>query len=454
MVLNNAENIMYGNKVVDRIFCGKTLVWERNGYKWVNDINNPNIIKRFQGKVSLDETVLLNVCEKPYTVTNPIDEIDDDVYTDNVFKYRDWAIKAGYDYHVISPVLNYNIFGDKINIDENNDCYIEEYNKPFDYFTNTIFQINNNKCTKIGDYSFSCRKIGKITSFEEWHYGDDEAEDNLYFGLQYIGNSAFQNTISKNSSNFTLTSISIRGENNEYFELPIYIGENAFAYSNVVNKIHLNCSPRLSGDDSSLVCDKFINIIDTKAFYRCTSITSINFFDCRFSSNSRIVEADYITYILQPYSFAYSSINSLEYSRFNIGSSFSVTTYCYLIINSYAFYSCKELSDTIEFYSNVCIESNAFDSSNLTKIRFAGNYYVKKRYIQLKVNAFVNCDNLKEVIFNIRDIKRENLQIEKGAFDYQIENNCVFVIASPIHDTIKNILIESGVPETLITIVE
>ncbi len=157
MIFNNADNIMYGEKEVDRVFYGKNLVWERGNFYWISDRQTQSICG-YKG-VPTSPVCYLNWNQKPTNVSRP---------------FPDNAISVGDKSH------SYNIFGDRFDWDlyESYDGFehsVSIYNgitkeNPYrDIFANTQLLVNYNSndnksyCNTIGYHAFTYGILGELT---------------------------------------------------------------------------------------------------------------------------------------------------------------------------------------------------------------------------------------------------------------------------------------------------
>lgn len=422
MIFNNADNIMYGDKEVDRVFYGKNLVWER-GYKWINSLLKENesiynIVLGYKGLKNPEGEVKINWCNEPYTVTQVL----------KLPSFTTAYANKWIDYHSIAPIDNeHNIFGDKIistDLDILNSSLEDwiDYDKPVNFFENVELYINERMCTKIGDFSFFGRKLKSLNlsflNFTKTSYLDTTAS--VRYGCYYIGKYAFAFTTSDVPTQLNMVGCdsSYGGLNEVYTK--VEVDAYAFAYSNCVESIKVRAA------------------YDTLYDYSTITFNDYSFYSCYNINNISIGESRDVYY--NQYCFA--KCLNLNLSNFPLG-------WRMTYINSYAFSECGNQCD---------------DFSKMT---------FKSRSYKIMTKAFHNCTNIKEVVFeqnnayistdvfsdcsNIHKISFINLNgatFENNAFKDQVANNCEFYIRDTSTIDInyyKNKLIDCGVPESLIT---
>lgn len=423
MIFNNADNIMYGDKEVDRVFYGKNLVWER-GYKWINSLLKENdsiynIVLGYKGLKNPEGEVKINWCNEPYTVTQAL----------KLPSFTTAYANKWIDYHSIAPIDNeHNIFGDKIintDLDILNSSLEDwiEYDKPVNFFENVELYINERMCTKIGDFSFFGRKLKSLNlsflNFTKTSYLDTTAS--VRYGCCYIGKYAFAFTTSDVPTQLNLGSChSTYGGTNEV-QTKVDIDSYAFAYSNCIESIKVRAEDKVLYSHSAITFNDY-------SFYSCYNINNIS-----------VGESGDVYY--NQYCFA--KCLNLNLSNFPQGGG---TSY----IDSYAFSECGNQCDdflSIKFYYNpVQIMSNAF--YNCTKIK-----EIIFDFISVKIdnNAFRGCYDIKRISF----LRPNGCTLENGAFKDQVDNNCEFYLYATNEYDInfyKKVLINCGIPESLIII--
>lgn len=270
MVLNNAENIMYGNKVVDRIFCGKTLVWERNDFYWISEKvvgTNEGRINGYKG-VPTYPNFYLNWNQEPKNVTRPflenvllgrniMGEIDDTIVC------VDTIDKAEYHFdHKYKDVWEYVDGG--------------TYALPPNFYINYNVKENRSYCDKIGRFAFYGCVFSPIIN-------ENTDSDNQYVEIYFknceinkIDTCAFAYFETVSSGNNCIT---LGGKNNSAI-----IEEQAFLSCDWNIDIIFNCENikigRLAFAESTIKNVIFpSNIkeisIGEGAFYYCDNITEL-----------------------------------------------------------------------------------------------------------------------------------------------------------------------------------
>ena len=442
MIFNNADNIMYGDKEVDRVFYGKNLVWER-GYKWINSLLKENdstysIVLGYKGLKTPQGNVKINWCTEPYTVTQALK------LPSFVTAYANKWI----DYHSIAPIDNeHNIFRDKIintDLDILNSSLEDwiEYDKPVNFFENSELYINEGMCSKIADFSFFGRKLKSINmSFLNFTVRPTNSSLWVRYGCYHIGKYAFAFTTSDVPTQLNLGSChSNYGGTNEV-QTKVDIDSYAFAYSNIVESV------KVRADQYNIYSHSTITFNDY-SFYSCLSLRKISI---------DVIESNKV-YFNQ---HCFAKCLNLNLSKFPCGNN---DTY----IDSYAFSECgNQCDDCSEIHfsyrydfgggnagnltSNLEIMSNAFLSCFNIKEIFFGDTNVSQSSVKVSCYAFSNCSNIRKIHFNISG----GCTFENDAFKDQVNNNCKFYIyntSTSKINYIKNALIYCGVPESLIIV--
>lgn len=257
MIFNNADNIMYGEKEVDRVFYGKNLVWERGSFYWISDRQTQSICG-YKG-VPTTPVCYLNWNQKPTNVSRPFPEnsisVGDKSYGYNIFGERiDWNL---YDeYYGFYQVCVFN--------------GVEE--SPYrNIFANTQLLVNYNSiddksyCNKVGDMSFTYATLGQLT-FQNCK-------------IKEIGRRAFAHFSCGKSGTLILGD----DETNT-----CTIGRQAFWYTDWDLKIVFDCSkiiwayycyPFAYSNISEVIFSKDVEemYIPTRAFYHCENLQNIVF---------------------------------------------------------------------------------------------------------------------------------------------------------------------------------
>lgn len=439
MIFNNADNIMYGDKEVDRVFYGKNLVWER-GYKWINSLlkeneSTYNIVLGYKGLKNPEGEVKINWCVEPYTVTQPL-----------VLPYPYIAYTNKWiDYHAIAPIDNeHNIFGDKINnatdLDILNGSLEDwiEYDKPVNFFENVELYINDRMCTRIGDYSFFGRSFKSIYLYFSNFVKSFSGGWGVRYGCYYIGKYAFAFTTSDIPTQLNLGSCHSGFKGTHEVQTNVDIGMYAFAYSNIIDSIKVRADQYNIYSNSTITFNNY-------SFYSCYNLANI-----------LIDTVDSSKVYYNQYCFA--KCLNLNLSKFPGGNH---NTY----IDSYAFLECGNQCDDFseihfsyryaygagKFTTSIEIMSNAFYNCSNIKEIFFGDKNVSQFSVKTSSYAFRNCFNIKKIHFNIYSA----CVFDDDSFKDQVDNNCEFYIYNNNTSTInyiKNALINCGVPESLIII--
>ena len=441
MIFNNADNIMYGDKEVDRVFYGKNLVWER-GYKWINSLLKENestysIVLGYKGLKNPEGEVKINWCNEPYTVTQAL----------KLPSFTTAYANKWIDYHSIAPIDNeHNIFGDKIintDLDILNSSLEDwiEYDKPVNFFKNAELYINERMCTKIGDFSFFGRKLKSLNlsflNFTKTSYLDTTAS--VRYGCYYIGKYAFAFTTSDVPTQLNMMGCysSYGGLNEVYTK--VEVDAYAFAYSNCVESIKVRAAYDFIYDYSTITFNDY-------SFYSCYNVKNVS-----------IGASDDVYY--NKYCFA--KCLNLNLSKFYGGWG---DTY----VDSYAFAECgNQCDDFSEIHfalkyknedgsigtinTNLHLMPNAFFNCFNIKEVFFGDENISQSWVYVSSYAFSNCFNINKIHFNISS----SCVFENNAFKDQVDNNCEFYIyntSTSKINYIKNALIDCGVPESLIIV--
>ena len=206
MIFNNADNIMYGEKEVDRVFYGKNLVWERGNFYWISDRQTQSICG-YKG-VPTSPVCYLNWNQKPTNVSRPFPS-----YKLNTNPYKLKNIFGDiYDYKYLTTV----------SFDKAYSYSLVSTNQHRDVFAKTNLVVNYNN---LEDKSY-CTEIGD----EVFLYGE---VNNIIFKnctINSIGHSAFANFTS-----YTYGELMIGDSNNS-----ITIKDQAFWYCHWEFKISFN----------------------------------------------------------------------------------------------------------------------------------------------------------------------------------------------------------------------
>ena len=440
MIFNNADNIMYGDKEVDRVFYGKNLVWER-GYKWINSLLKENesiynIVLGYKGLKNPEGEVKINWCNEPYTVTQALKLPS--FTTDYANKWID--------YHSIAPIDNeHNIFRDKIintDLDILNSSLEDliEYDKPVNFFENAELYINERMCTKIGDFSFFGRKLKSVYLYFSNFFKYNNSLS-VRYGCYHIGKYAFAFSTSDIPTQLNLGSCHSNYGGANKVQTNVDVDIFAFAYSNIIDSIKVRA-------------DQY-NIYS----YSTITFNNYSFYSCYNLANILIDTVESNKVYFNQYCFA--KCLNLNLSKFPGGNR---NTY----IDSYAFLECGNQCDDFseihfsyrydygggnagDFTTSIEIMSNAFYNCSNIKEIFFGDKTVSQFSVKTSSYAFRNCFNIKKIHFNIYSA----CVFDDNSFKDQVDNNCEFYIYNNNTSTInyiKNALINCGVPESLIII--
>lgn len=281
MIFNNADNIMYGDKEVDRVFYGKNLVWERGDFYWISDRQTQSICG-YKG-VPTSPVCYLNWNQKPTNVSRPFPS-----YALNVSKYSyqrgnrnildvelDFYNSTAYD----EPICTTSI------IHEFPQYLYVNYNKETDM----------TYCNEIGDYCFTGICFKHNNDYSEVLFRNCK--------LKRIGKMAFSNfTAHASDSNFLI----FGGD-----EDTAIIEKQAFLNSNWNIKVVFDCSnikvskyAFVDNNISEIIFKKpvqYIEIADD-SFRNCDNITNLvlpdgitkiknNFYQCSKLSNVILPES-------------------------------------------------------------------------------------------------------------------------------------------------------------------
>lgn len=443
MIFNNADNIMYGDKEVDRVFYGKYLVWER-GYKWINSLLKENesiynIVLGYKGLKNPEGEVKINWCNEPYTVTQAL----------KLPSFTTAYANKWIDYHSIAPIDNeHNIFGDKIintDLDILNSSLEDwiEYDKPVNFFENVELYINERMCTKIGDFSFFGRKLKSLNlsflNFTKTSYLNTTAS--VRYGCYYIGKYAFAFTTSDVPTQLNLGSCHSNYDGTNEVQTKVDVDAFAFAYSNCVESVTARAEQYNIYSYSTITFNDY-------SFYSCYSIKTVSI---------DTLESNFVYY--NQYCFA--KCLNLNLFKFPGGNH---DTY----VNSYAFSECgNQCEDFSEihfsyrydygggnagnFTTNLHLMPNAFFNCFNIKEIFFGDENISQSWVYVSSYTFSNCFNINKIHFNISS----SCVFENNAFKDQVDNNCEFYIyniSTSKINYIKNALIDCGVPESLIIV--
>lgn len=440
MIFNNADNIMYGDKEVDRVFYGKNLVWER-GYKWINSLLKENestysIVLGYKGLKNPEGEVKINWCNEPYTVTQAL----------KLPSFTTAYANKWIDYHSIAPIDNeHNIFGDKIintDLDILN-SFLEdwiEYDKPANFFENAELYINERMCTKIGDFSFFGRKLKSVYLYFSNFFKYNNSFS-VRYGCYHIGKYAFAFSTSDIPTQLNLGSCHSNYSGANKVQTNVDVDVFAFAYSNIIDSIKVRADQYNTYSYSAITFNNY-------SFYSCYNLANILI---------DTVESNKV-YFNQ---YCFAKCLNLNLSKFPGGNR---DTY----IDSYAFSECGNQCDDFSeihfsyrydfgggnagnFTTNVIIMSNAFWNCFNIKEVFFGDKYNSQYSVKISSYAFGNCFNINKIHFNISS----SCVFENNAFKDQVDNNCEFYIyntSTSKINYIKNALIDCGVPESLIIV--
>lgn len=156
MIFNNADNIMYCDKEVDRVFYGKNLVWERGNFYWISDRQTQSICG-YKG-VPTSPVCYLNWNQKPTNVSRPFPS-----YKLNKDLYGNYEPK-----NIFGDIYKYEY--DYIYWDDKGYIYsLESANQYRDIFSKTNLVINYNNvedrsyCTEIDNRVFLYGEVNEIT---------------------------------------------------------------------------------------------------------------------------------------------------------------------------------------------------------------------------------------------------------------------------------------------------
>lgn len=365
MIFNNADNIMYGDKEVDRVFYGKNLVWERGDFYWISNRQTQSICG-YKG-VPTTPVCYLNWNQKPTNVSRPFPS-----YKLNTNPYKLKNIFGDvYDYKYLTTD----------SFDKAYSYSLVSTNQHRDVFAKTNLVVNYNN---LEDKSY-CTEIGD----EVFVYGE---VNNIIFKnctINSIGHSAFADFTSYTYGELMIgdsnNSITIKDQafwhchwefkisfNNEQINLGRYV----FAGSDVKEVVFPSqISPMPIKESTFFECDKLekmnlpngITSINNHAFSGCSSLEEIiipntvsQIGDWAFgwcSSLKNIVIPDTVTSIGR---YIFQSCSSLETATILDG----VTEIGYGM-----FYYCRKLSSIIIPDSVTTIGVAAFEGcENLTNI--------------------------------------------------------------------------------------
>lgn len=440
MILNNADNIMYGDKEVDRVFYGKYLVWER-GYKWINSLLKENestysIVLGYKGLKNPQGNVKINWCTEPYTVTQVL----------KLPSFTTSYANKWIDYHSIAPIDDkHNIFGDKIintDLDILNSSLEDwiEYDKSVNFFENAELYINERMCTKIGDFSFFGRKFKSVYLYFSNFFKYNNSFS-VRYGCYHIGKYAFTFSTSDIPTQLNLGSCHSNYSGANKVQTNVDVDVFAFAYSNIIDSIKVRADQYNTYSYSAITFNNY-------SFYSCYNLVNILI---------DTVESNKV-YFNQ---YCFANCLNLNLSKFPGGNR---DTY----IDSYAFSECGNQCDDFSeihfsyrydfgggnagnFTTNVIIMSNAFWNCFNIKEVFFGDKYNSQYSVKISSYAFGNCFNINKIHFNISS----SCVFEDNAFKDQVDSNCEFYIyntSTSKINYIKNALIDCGVPESLIIV--
>ena len=96
MIFNNADNMMFGNKEVDKVYYHDEVVWEKE-FGWISDASQQTILKHLNKP--RDRNYFLNWSETPINVSEPFNTA------------------------ILKASSNHNVLGDYLKSEYKNDLY-------------------------------------------------------------------------------------------------------------------------------------------------------------------------------------------------------------------------------------------------------------------------------------------------------------------------------------------
>lgn len=416
MIFNNADNIMYGDKEVDRVFYGKYLVWERGDFYWISDRQTQSICG-YKG-VPTTPVCYLNWNQKPTNVSRPFPS-----YKLNKDLYGNYEPK-----NIFGDIYKYEY--DYIYWDDKGYIYsLESANQYRDIFSKTNLVINYNNvedrsyCTEIDNRVFLYGEVNEITfknciinsighsafaHFTSYKYGEltlgdintsitikDQAFWNCHWEFKIsfnnkdinLGKYVFYNSYVKEVvfplqvSSMEITNCTFEGcEKLEKINLPVgitSIDDFAFSKCILLKDIYIPNTVTKIGDHAFYRCESFKSIVIPE------SITSIG--DFAFSNCSNLISAiflDGVTEVGHEMFYNCISLNHVE-----LPSSIKQ-------IGQQAFDGCSSLT-SIEIPNGVTtIWNNAFQNCiSLTEI------IIPYGVTEIHSRLFYGCSNLSSVVF-------------------------------------------------------
>lgn len=436
MIFNNADNMMYGDKLVDRVYYGKHLVWERKNFQWTTDRTN-ELILGYNGVPTVGD-LYLNWNQKPINVSQTLSTY--------ALKTKTFGNLQDYDY---------NIFGDRISLDEGTDkrlYNIIQRGEHSEIFSQSNLYINYNQIDnksyveEIGDYAFIGANINRIILNQS--------------SIYRIG----EGTFAYFSGDFNFDNILILS--NELDE--IEVGSQAFEHINTNSTIIFNCSKITLGDfvfNTSNINEVIFNkevlsmkipqyafwksslkqiklpmgtvSIENAAFRECTNLTNITipngvttiggtaFFNCTELTNITLPSS--VTSIGEGAFLGCTSLESIVIPD-NV-TSIGITTFA----------GCTSLKNVVIGNSVTSIKESAF-----SKCTNLGHITIPKEVIEINTGAFSYCTNLTSITILNPECEIYNY----GDYDYTIPDTAT--IYGYENSTAQIYAVEHGINFSLI----
>lgn len=387
MIFNNADNMMFGNKEVDKVYYHDEVVWERHKYDWISEGAAQKIVeyvgykydhKLIDGKYFY---LYLNWSENPVTVSQPFNS------------------------YSLSPSDNRgNIFCNRDNVfSQNGDI-------------NAFLKINGNKLARIEHGALRDAVLYNLdiyVPYRKIQYGIGDRYDS--YGLNYIGASAFrgctlyapeeerQNTLSLSFIFCPQRRLpnSILGIGIDESSV-IRVCESAFRDSNAVTKICIN------------TCYKYNSAYFGDVVFEPSSFENSTINSIYSIGNGTLI--NHTTYGCN----SFSRVRSLKYVNFTMSRE---TT-----IGKNAFYGCKSLvgetfKRAIKYVPLECgIHQNGLKYTDAdVQIVNIDNIIDFSGGLTIDYGGFVNCTSIECIKF------RGNVTLKDYVFDECNSLKCIYI---------------------------